>query len=81
MQTFLEEKQAQNVASGRPRNAGLVWTDGLRVEVVRLFKQGQSIPELATYFERTEGAILAELVRQGIIRQHEIQNYRWQSDE
>jgi len=63
----LEEKQEENIRKGRPRNAGLPWTDELRKEVAGMFKSGKSIKELAQYFERTEGAIVSELVRQGLI--------------
>ena len=72
----IDEKQAQNIASGKPRNAGLAWTEELKQEVATLFKEGQSIEELAQYFERTKGAILSELMHQGIIEQDEKQNYR-----
>lgn len=72
----VEEKQAQNIADGKPKNAGLAWTEDLKIEVADLFKRGKTIQELALYFERTEGAILSELVHQGIIDQNEKQNYR-----
>ena len=72
----IDEKQAQNIASGKPRNAGLAWAEELKQEVATLFKEGQSIEELAQYFERTKGAILSELMHQGIIEQDEKQNYR-----
>ena len=71
----IEEKQAQNIAAGKPKNAGLTWTEDLKIEVANLFKQGKTIQELALHFERTEGAILSELVHQGIIDQNEKQNY------
>ena len=63
------EKQAQNVATGKPRNAGLPWTDELRQKVATMFHEGTSIPELARSFERTEGSIQSELIRQGLIDQ------------
>ena len=61
------EKQAQNIANGKPRNAGLPWTDELRREVASKFQSHMSVPDLAEYFERTEGAISSELTRQGLI--------------
>jgi hypothetical protein len=62
----VEEKQAQNLASGKPKNAGLPWTEDLQQEVVALFRQGKTVNELALHFERTEGAIVSELEHQGI---------------
>ena len=61
------EKQTQNVESGRPKNAGLPWTEELKEEVAIMFKNGTSIDELAEYFERTSGAILSQLMHQGLI--------------
>ena len=63
----IEEKQTQNVASGRPKNAGLPWTEELKEKIVIMFKNGASIDELAEYFERTSGAILSQLMHQGLI--------------
>ena len=63
----MEEKQTQNVASGRPRNAGLPWTEELKEKVAVMFKSGTSIDGLAEYFERTSGAILSQLMHQGLI--------------
>lgn len=72
----IEEKQAQNMAAGRPKNAGLAWTEDLKKEVAQLFSSGKSIPQLARHFERTDGAILSELVRQEVIHEDEKQKYR-----
>ena len=63
----MEEKQTQNVASGRPKNVGLPWTEELKEKVAIMFKDGTSIDELAAYFERTSGTILSQLVHQGLI--------------
>ena len=69
----MEEKQTQNVASGRPKNAGLPWTEELRERVAIMFKNGTSIDELAEYFERTSGAILSQLMHQGLIDEESAQ--------
>lgn len=61
------ERQAKNLESGKPRNAGLAWTEELKTEVAALFKQGKSIKELALHFERTEGAVCSELEHQGVL--------------
>ena len=62
-----EEKQQENIANGRPRNAGFSWTDETRSEVAAQFKKGHSIGELAQTNERTKGAIMSELMKQGLI--------------
>lgn len=41
--------------------------DELRMEVASKFRSGTSIPELSEYFERTNGAIVSELTKQGLI--------------
>jgi len=65
--TTSEEMQAQNLANGKPKNAGLAWTKELKQEVAQLFEQGKSTKELAKYFERTDGSIRSELKHQGLI--------------
>lgn len=72
----IEEKREQNIAEGRPRNAGLAWTGELKQEVAALFKQGKTPCELARHFERTETAIISELTHQGLIDRSEIANCR-----
>lgn len=62
-----EEKMEENLAAGRPRHAGLPWTDDLRGELAEMFKGGTALRELARHFERTNGAILSELARQGLV--------------
>ncbi|MEX2525392.1 MAG: hypothetical protein WD750_10570 [Gammaproteobacteria bacterium] len=65
----LEEKQQENIAAGRPRNAGFPWTDSLKKELAEKFESGVCLDELAQYFERTKGAIISELVKQGLVEQ------------
>ncbi len=62
----LEEKQKQNLASGKPKNAGLPWTSEMKQKVASMFNEGRSMHELAIYFERSEGAIQSELEHQGL---------------
>jgi hypothetical protein len=62
-----EEKMEENLAAGRPRNAGLPWTDDLRAELAKKFQDGMALRDLALHFERTNGAILSELARQGLV--------------
>lgn len=63
----LQERMEENLAAGRPKNAGLPWTDELRAEVAKKFKRGETLQNLAQYFERTSGAIHSELARQGLV--------------
>lgn len=65
----LKQRQQENVAVGRPRNAGLPWTDELKEDLAERFESGASPGELARHFERTTGAILSELAKQGLIEQ------------
>lgn len=62
-----EEKMEENLAAGRPKNAGMPWTDELRAELAEKFQGGMTLQKLAGHFERTGGAIHAELVRQGLV--------------
>lgn len=62
----LEEKQQDNIKAGRPKNAGISWDDELKA-LLASFQSGTSIDELATNFERTKGAIVSELTKQGLI--------------
>ena len=71
----VEQKQQENLYSGKPRNSGLPWTDDLKKEVADKFRSGVSIPELSRYFERTKGAIVSELTKQGLIDVGEDNDY------
>ncbi len=62
-----DERRRENVELGRPRNYGLPWTDDARAQVATAFQGGKAIAELAATFERTQGAIQAELIRQGLV--------------
>jgi len=61
------EKRQENLDLGRPRNYGLPWADDARSQVAMGFEDGKTIEELATTLERTQGAIRAELIRQGLV--------------
>ena len=62
-----DERRQENIDLGRPKNYGMPWTDDARAEVATAFEGGKPIAELAAAFERTQGAIQAELIRQGLI--------------
>ena len=62
-----EQKRQGNIEDGKPKNAGLPWTKELKAEVATRFCSGSSYDELAQYFERTKGAIISELTKQGLI--------------
>ena len=61
------EKRQENLDLGRPANYGLPWKDDARSQVATGFEEGKTIEELATTLERTQGAIRAELIRQGLM--------------
>ena len=62
-----EEKQQENIAIGRPKNAGLPWTDEARIAVASGFQEGSTFGELARTLERSTSAIRLELIRQGLV--------------
>ena len=63
----IEERRRENLHFGRPRNAGLPWTEEDRAMVASQFAAGKTIEELATTLERSRAAIHAELIRQGLV--------------
>jgi len=72
----IEEKQQENINVGRPMNAGLPWTDELKMEVASRFRRGTSVDELSKHFGRTEGSIVSELMKQGLIESSKKADYR-----
>lgn len=70
--TSLRQKQNENIACGKPRNAGLPWTDEAKRNLAAQFEDNKSIKKLAGIFQRTEKAIFAELTKQGLIDQEDI---------
>ena len=71
-----EQRQNDNIENGRPRNAGLPWSPEMRAEAAAKFKSGSTVDELAESFERTNGAITSELVKQGLIDATQVTGYR-----
>ena len=63
----IEEKQQENLTAGRPKNAGLPWSEELAIDLAEKYRNGMTIEDLARLFERTQGAIVAELEKQGLI--------------
>jgi hypothetical protein len=72
----VEQKQQDNLDQGRPKNFGLPWTSEMKEKAAECFGKGSSIDELAANLGRTRGAILAELVRQGLISDTGTGTYR-----
>ena len=72
----IEQKWEDNINAGRPKNTGFPWTDELKIEVASKFRSGASIDELSKYFERTKGAIVSELMKQGLIESKDEADYR-----
>lgn len=63
----VEQKQAENLAKGQPKNAGMPWTPELKTELATGFNAGVATTELARQFERSKSAIVSELIKQGLI--------------
>jgi hypothetical protein len=72
----VEQKQEANLQQGRPKNFGLPWTSEMKEEAASCFGKGGSIDELAANLGRTRGAIVSELVRQGLISDTGTDRYR-----
>ena len=66
-----QERQEENLKNNRPKNAGLPWDEASREMAARKFKAGVSVDDLAHGLERTRGAIVAELKRQGVITEEQ----------
>jgi len=62
-----DERRRENLEYGRPRNAGLPWSEEDRAAVASGFEEGKQFGELAVALERSSGAIRAELIRQGLV--------------
>lgn len=63
----VDERRQENLDLGRPKNYGLPWKDDTRALVAKGFEGGKTVQELAASLERTQGAIRAELIRQGLL--------------
>jgi hypothetical protein len=63
----IEERQQDNLANGRPRNAGLPWDDESKEYAASSFRRGIKIEEIAAKLERSNIAIIAGLKQQGVI--------------
>jgi hypothetical protein len=70
-----DEKQADNLAKGLPRNANMPWSDGSREALAAKFNAGSTPNELTVQFERTVGSILAQLKSQGLITEEQARHY------
>jgi hypothetical protein len=62
-----DERRQHNLELGKPRNAGLPWTDEDRSRVASGFGEGETLEALASMLERSRAAIHAELIRQGLV--------------
>lgn len=65
----IEQKQAENLDKGLPKNAGLPWTEEQKNDVAEQFKSGKLVSVLADEFGRTNGSIHSELKKQGLIEE------------
>ncbi|WP_394174700.1 hypothetical protein [Thalassotalea litorea] len=62
-----EQIKQKNIDKGLPINCGMPWTQDLKHQLAEQFRQGRSVKELASHFQRTHASINAELKRQGLI--------------
>jgi hypothetical protein len=69
-----KDKQKENKRQGKPKNAGMPWTQESKDKLAEKYKNGSTVEDLSITFERTEGAMKAELVRQGLMDADEV-NY------
>ena len=52
---------------GKPKNAGMPWTQELKEKLSEEYESGSTVEDLSISFERSEGAMKAELIRQGLM--------------
>ena len=71
------QKQLENQAKGLPKNHGLAWSKEDKEKLKEMFLENKTIDELAKFFERTKGSIIAELIKQGLIKKEEIYFYKY----
>jgi hypothetical protein len=67
--TEIEHEQMLNERNGKPKNAGLRWSDEDRQKVKKFYLQGEAISSIATSLARSNHSITAELKKQGLIVQ------------
>ncbi len=71
----LEDRQANNIAQGRPENSNLPWTDEVKKEVGAQYNASVPIYKLAENFGRSQGSIRAVLIQQGLIEDDKYNQY------
>ncbi len=71
----LEQRQADNLEKGYPRNANMPWTEALKEDLAEQFNAAINANELAVKFERSYGSIVAQLKFQGLITEEESRRY------
>lgn len=72
----LEQRQADNLKRGVPRNAGTPWTEEIKLELAQQFAEGKKASAMACHFERSLGSIVHELKKQGLISEEEARALR-----
>jgi hypothetical protein len=65
----VEQKQAENLEKGLPKNAGVNWSYNERELLKKNFWSQQSIEDIGIQHERTSGAIRSELQKLGLIEE------------
>lgn len=63
----VEERRQLNLDVGRPGNSGLPWTEDDRALLKSGFREGMTVENLAAKLERSQSAIVAEVIRQDLV--------------
>lgn len=61
----LEQMSVKEAKDSLPSNAGLPWTDSMDTELLKQYRFGKSVIEIAMKFQRTPGAITSRLMKLG----------------
>ena len=65
--TMRDPRKPRGEAKEGLANVGKPWLEEDRARVAEAFRQGTSIKEIAREMQRTDGSILAELIKQGVV--------------
>lgn len=67
----LSEQKSKNRNPNLPENAGKPWTEQEEELLCDMFRNGNSIREIADYFKRTRGSISSRLEKFGLITRYQ----------
>jgi len=64
-------RQQKNLDDGKAKNSGLKWSLEDKIKAKSMFNKGNTISEIASKLERTQSAILGELLKSEVITKQE----------